>query len=106
MQAGRMDRRASLYHRVLTQNSHGEQVPSYPTAYVTVWAEKLDQRAREYFAAQGTQAEATTRFRIRWRDDVVMTDRLVLDGVNYDIVQISEIGRHEGLELFATSAPA
>ncbi len=105
MQAGRMDRRVSLYHRALTQNSHGEQVPSYPAAYVTIWAEKLDQRAREYFAAQSTQAEATTRFRIRWRADVVMTDRLVLDGLNYDIVQISEIGRRQGLELFATSAP-
>ncbi len=105
MRAGLLDRRLSLYHRVLTQSSHGEQVPSYPSAYATVWAEKLDQRAREYFAAQGTQAEATTRFRIRWRSDVVMTDRLVLDSVNYDIVQISEIGRRQGLELFATSAP-
>lgn len=106
MRAGDLDRRVSLYHRVLTQNAQGEQVPSYPTAYVTVWAQKLDQRAREYFAAQGTQAEATTRFRIRYRSDVLMTDRLVLDGLNYDIVQISEIGRREGLELFATSAPA
>lgn len=105
MRSGSMDRRVSLYHRVLTQNAQGEQVPSYPSAYTTVWAEKLDQRAREYFAAQGTQAEATTRFRIRYRDDVLMTDRLVLGGVNYDIVQISEIGRREGLELFATSAP-
>lgn len=105
MRAGNLDRLIELRHRVLTQNSHGEQVPSYPSAYATVWAEKLDQRAREYFAAQGTQAEATTRFRIRWRSDVVMTDRLVLDSVNYDIVQISEIGRRQGLELFATSAP-
>ncbi len=105
MRAGNLDRLIELRHRVLTQNSHGEQVPSYPTAYETVWAEKLDQRAREYFAAQGTQAEATTRFRIRYMTGVVMTDRIVYDGANYDIVQISEIGRREGLEIFATSAP-
>lgn len=106
MRAGKLDRLVSLYHRVLTQDAQGEQIATYPTAYGQVWAEKLDQRAREYFAAQGTQAEATTRFRIRWRSDVLMTDRVALDGVNYDIVQISEIGRRQGLELFVTSAPA
>lgn len=106
MQAGKMDRRIALQHRSLAAaNAHGERVPSYAT-YATVWAEKLDQRSREFFAAQGTNAERTTRFRIRHRADVVQTDRIVFNSQNFDIVQVSEIGRKEGLELFATTAPS
>lgn len=106
MQAGRLDRRVALAHRTLgTQAADGSYPDSGFTTYATVWAEKLDQHGREFFAAAGTNAERTTRFRIRYRSDVLQTDRIVLDSLNYDIVQVSEIGRREGLEIFARSAP-
>jgi SPP1 family predicted phage head-tail adaptor len=103
MIAGRMDRRIALYHRVIAQDTQGQQVETWPTAYVSVWAEKLDVRGREYFSAQTTNADLATRFRIRWRNDVLATDRLTLDGLSYNVSQVSEIGRRDGLELFAVA---
>lgn len=98
-----MDRRIQLQRRSLAQNSFGEQIETF-TTYATVWAEKLDARGREFFAAQQFNGELTTRFRIRWRGDVQMTDQIVYDGLNFNITQIAEIGRKSGHEIFATAA--
>lgn len=104
MRAGALDRRIDLQHRALAvSDANGQRKASF-TTYDTVWAEKRDQRAREFFAAQGTNVEKATRFLIRWRSDVLQTDRIVFDGLSYDVVQISEIGRQRGLEIFASAA--
>jgi SPP1 family predicted phage head-tail adaptor len=101
MQAGRLDRRVTVLRRTLTRNAYGEQVETFDT-YVTVWAQKLDVTGREFFAAQTTIAEGTTRFRLRYRDDLLLTDRLSVDGKTYNITQIIETGRQDGLEIIAT----
>ena len=97
-----MDRRVTLQSRTLTANAYGEQVASY-TDLETVWAEKWDLRGREYFAAQQVSADVTTRWRIRWREDVSVLDRVVYNSVPYDINQVVEIGRQGGLELLTTA---
>ena len=103
MRAGHLDRRAELRHRVLTRNATtGEEVETF-TAYATVWAGKRDIRGREFFAAQQVSSDITTTWQIRYRSDVVATDRLVVDGLDYNIVSIAEIGRRDGLELQATA---
>jgi len=100
MQAGRLDRRLTILRRTLSRNSYGEQIESFdPLA--TVWAQKLDVTGREFFAAQKTLAENTTRFRIRWRDDLSVTDRISCGGHEYDIKQLAELGRADGLEIVA-----
>jgi SPP1 family predicted phage head-tail adaptor len=104
MEAPRLDRRVELRHLVLTRNSTtGEQVESWPTAYATVWAGKRDMRGREFFAAQQVNSDITTIWQIRYRTDVLATDRLVVDGLDYNITGIAEIGRRDGLELQATA---
>lgn len=104
MIAGKLDRRVELRRRSLAApNVHGEQVPTFAT-YATVWAEKMEGGGREAFIAQTTYASTDMRFRIRHRTDVVLTDRVVFDGKNWDIVGVSEIGRREGLELFTRAA--
>lgn len=100
MEAGRLDRRVDLQRRSLAApNAHGEQVQSWAT-YATVWAQKLEGGGRETFIAQTTYAATDKRFRIRHRTDVLTTDRLVCEGVSFDIIGVAEIGRREGLELF------
>lgn len=99
MRAGQLDRPVQLQHRTLTRNASGEQVATYAT-YATVWAGKRDLRGREYVAAQQITAELTATWQLRWRGDVLATDRLVDDGsVTFDIINVAEIGRRKGLEL-------
>jgi SPP1 family predicted phage head-tail adaptor len=104
MDAGRLDRRIELRRQVLTlDESTGQTVESWPTAYATVWAEKADLRGREFFAANQVNSEITTLFRIRHRTDVLATDRIVCDGLSYNINPPAEIGRRDGLEIMATA---
>lgn len=99
MRAGKMDRRVTLQARTVTRNADGEDVATYADL-ATVWAEKFDLRGREYFAAQQSRAEVTTRWRIRYRDDLRSVDRLVHDGTAYDVAAPpAETGRQQGLEL-------
>jgi SPP1 family predicted phage head-tail adaptor len=100
MQAGRLDRRVTILRRNLQRDEFGQQIESYDPID-TVWAQKVDVTGRELFAAQRPIGEGTTRFRIRWRNDLTITDRLQYDGTEYDIVQMTELGRQEGLEIVA-----
>jgi SPP1 family predicted phage head-tail adaptor len=103
VKAGQLDRRVELQHRALTKEpTHGEDVVSYST-YATVWARKVDLRGREYFAAQQMNSEITTEWTIRFRSDVLVTDRIVFDDVAYSIRQVAEIPRRKGLSLMATA---
>jgi SPP1 family predicted phage head-tail adaptor len=99
MRAGSLDRRVELQHRVLgARTARGSQVETYET-YATVWARKQDLTGREYFAAQGMNAEGSTKFVIRFREDVLETDRVLFNGRSYNVRNIAELGRREGLEL-------
>lgn len=100
MQVGKMDRRITLLRRTLTRNDLGEQVATY-AEYATVWAEKRDVSGREYLASQQIVAENTVRFFIRYRDDVLLTDRIVCGDRTYDLTHVAEIGRRDGLEIVA-----
>lgn len=103
MRAGYLDRRATLQHRVLTRSATtGDEVVTY-TDYATVWAGKKDIRGREFWASQQVNSDITTMWQIRHRTDVVATDRIVVEGLSYDISGIAEIGRRDGLELQATA---
>jgi SPP1 family predicted phage head-tail adaptor len=103
MRSGLMDRRLALKRRALgTQDAVGAYPDAAWTTYATVWARKIEVGAREFFVAQAKDAESTVRFEIRYRTDVVATDRVVCDGRDYELIAPpSEIGRREGLTLFA-----
>lgn len=99
--SGSLDRQVTLSHRVVTQNAYGEQVPSWPSAYATVWAKRADLTGTKRVIAQQFMTQQTTEFMIRFRDDVVMTDRLqsIEEGLSFEILQMSLVGRHEGINL-------
>lgn len=102
MRAGSLDRRITLRHRTLERDAQHQEVETF-TAYATVWAARNDVRGREFIASQQPIAENTTRFVIRYRADVVHTDRITEGARDYNITQIAEIGRREGLELMAAA---
>jgi SPP1 family predicted phage head-tail adaptor len=104
MSAGILDRRITILRRTLTRNDHGEQVATY-AELASAWGQKLDVTGREFFSAQRELAEGTARFRIRYRTDITLglTDRLSVGGVEYDIVQIAEVGRQQWTDIVAVA---
>jgi head-tail adaptor len=93
--SGELDTEISLSHRSLMRNSQGEQLATFPKAYAITWAKKRDTRGQKRFASQEFFEEKISEFTLRWRGDIVATDRLTVleDGTVYEIVQISEIPR-------------
>jgi len=101
MRPGRLDRRISFQKKTVTQNSFGELDETWAN-YATVWAERVQLRGREYWQAKQVAAELTTRYRIRYRDDLDPTMRLMDGSKTYDILSIIEMGgRDHWLEVLA-----
>lgn len=99
---GRMDRQITLRQRVVTRGAAGSVVESWQNV-ATVWAEKLDMAGREFMAAQQSNAEISTKFRIRYYADITPEWRISHDGKDYDIISIAELGRRQWQEIMASA---
>lgn len=98
MNSAKMDRRITLFARVETQNEYGELVLS-EALKATVWAQVTPIGGKETWMASQMVPEAKFKIVIRYRADVTETDKVLFEGVEYDIAYIAEIGRREGLEI-------
>ena len=105
MKAGALDRRVTLMRASVAPNAFNEPETSWlPLA--TVWASKREPYAREKLAAAELNATIDGVFQIRWSNTVKSVspkDQLICEGRTYDINGVTEIGRHEGLEITATA---
>jgi SPP1 family predicted phage head-tail adaptor len=102
MEAGRLDRRISIDRALVTTDGAGGEVHDWYT-HKSVWAEVLPISDGERWKAAEVAASVTTRFRIRWGADVLVTDRITHEGDVYEIVGVKEIGRREGQEITASA---
>ena len=100
MDAGALDRMVRIERPVTAQDSFGEPIVTW-TLVATAHAEIVPMRASERFTSQQFLAEVDTRLRLRWRDDVDATMRVVFENTAYDIASVTEIGRREGTEIIA-----
>lgn len=102
MDSPRIDRKIRLERATTTQDAgSGEEVQTWGLL-AEVWASKKDVSDRERIASAEVAAEITTRFVVRWDSsysDVNAKDRLVCEGVTYQISGTKELGRHEGIEI-------
>lgn len=101
MRAGRLDRRITIQGKSTTQSDSGEEVVSWVDV-ATVWAEKVENRGSERFATRQFVGHAVTTFRFRWSSTVAVVTtehRISYDGREFDITDVREIGRREGLEV-------
>jgi SPP1 family predicted phage head-tail adaptor len=71
------------------------------TELATARAEVVKASASEFLTGFGEAQQRTVIFRIRWRDDITVADRIVFAGTAYALKEIVEIGRRRGLELRA-----
>lgn len=106
MRAGRLDRIITI-ERLDGSAMDADGVPS--TTWATVAelpAEVVKADADEFLTGAGTASAETILFRVRFRDDLQVADRVRYAGRAYGILGLVEIGRRAGLEIRAsTKAP-
>lgn len=103
--AGDLDRRVQFRRGNLVDNGLS-RTPVFADLGGQVWASKFDVSDSERLRAAEVQASITTRFRVRWSSfsaGITPKDRLVCEGVEYDISGIKDIGRREFREITASA---
>lgn len=85
MGAGKYRHRITIQQLTTTKGDRGGVVKTW-TTLATVWAQKVHQSSREFFAAQKVNAETTDLFIIRYLAGVNAKMQVVYDGRTYDIV--------------------
>ncbi len=100
MRAGEIDTLATLESRTVSRDAFGGPVETWST-YALAWAAVTDQPSREFAAGRLLQTTAVrqTLVRLRYVAGVKPTMRIRFGGRTMNVVSVSEIGRHAGLEL-------
>src|SRR4051812_22838159 len=108
MEVGERDRAVTIQQRSSTdaRGASGMPVETWTTLATPVWMRKEDIGGRERFAASQLTQAYTTRWEMGYRADmdpelvtVIKVRRLLYQGRTYDVVDASQIGRREGIEL-------
>lgn len=91
MKAGDLRHQIALQRPVISVDAKGNRRTAWQDAAV-VWASMADVSGKDFYQAQAYQAQDTVTFGIRWRGDVDLSWRVLLDGRAYKIVQINHLG--------------
>jgi len=105
MEAGTLDRRVQFRRGTLVDDGFAS-VPAWADFGAPVWASKTDVSDGERYRANEVAASVTARFVVRYSPftaSISPADRMVCAGREYDITNIKEIGRREGLEMTASA---
>lgn len=101
MRAGDRDALITIEGQTSTQSPSGMPVITWSTL-CREWAEIVELRGAERFAAQQVNGFALRTFRFPWNSNssqVTTKHRIVLDGLTYDITDVRRIGRNVGIEV-------
>lgn len=93
-----LDRQIIVQRREVVRAPGGRETVTWP-ARCTVRAAKRDVSGREQAQAGQVVPEAVTRWVVRFREDIVVADRVLYRGQQHDVKHIAELGRREWLQL-------
>ncbi|RAH97615.1 head-tail adaptor protein [Acuticoccus sediminis] len=96
--SGQLDKIIEIKALTQAQDEYGAISESWAT-FATVHAQRLETRTSDFLRASGEGSETVAAFRIRWRPDVSVADRLSCNGDNFEIIEVVELGRRRALEL-------
>ncbi|GLQ82012.1 hypothetical protein GCM10007881_55330 [Mesorhizobium huakuii] len=100
MRAGSLSRSITLQRCSLeTKGPTGAVTPVWSNFATGVRAERVGASAAETPLTFGEAERITITFRIRYIGNLTTADRVIYEGVAFDLVGITEIGRRRGLEL-------
>lgn len=102
MNAGQLRHRVVIESRTGTQDSVGQPIDDW-SVFAELWAAVEPLTGRELFSAQQVNAETTTRVRMRYREGLDTSMRIVHHGINYNILNIIDPEmRHIELQLLCS----
>lgn len=104
MRAGSLDRRIVIEEKVETQSSSGHPVESWRVVS-PIWAGIRYDRGSERFNAPQYVGRSVVTFRVRWSSitkGITVEHRISYEDRQYDILDIRELGRREGIEIDAS----
>lgn len=102
MKFGLLRKRITLETSAPTQDAAGQPIDAW-SPLATVWARVTPGRGGEQFTADQRIGTAVTTFRIRFRTNLTVKDRISWDGRIWDIRDIREVGNKEALDVDATA---
>lgn len=108
MRAGELRHRITIDYPTASQDAFGEETPVTWVTLETVWAaaEPLTGQERYLDPAAQRVAEATFRFRIRYRDDVTHQMRVSWRSRTFNILEVRNImGRDWEMYLLCKELP-
>lgn len=113
MAYSRLDRIVDLQRATTTRNAVNAPIEAWgPAAGPGLaadsqrYASKVDIKDGERERAGEVLAEATTRFQMRYdplTSTLDATDRLICEGITYEILGVKELGRRERIEVTTSS---
>ena len=98
MRAGKLDKTISIERLAMTVDDYGTEVEGW-TAVANVRAQLVQASTEEFIRSFGSSSEAAVIFRVRYREDLLASDRVTYRGQAYNLKEIKELGRREGLDL-------
>lgn len=101
MRAGKLDRVLDIEAVTIGQGEYGSPVETWGPFVAGLRGQIVQSSTEEYFATSGSGATSTIVFRTRFVPGVTNMHRIVYDGRNFDIEEVKELGRGQGLELRA-----
>lgn len=103
MRAGKLDRIIEIQRLSRTVDDYGTETEAW-TPVATLRAQLVQASTEEFVNSFGSSAETIAIFRIRYRNDLLTSDRITCRGQAYDVKEIKELGRREGLDLRCVAA--
>ena len=95
MNPGKLDRRALLLRRTVTNDAAGSPVETWLADPFPLWAELVEVRGTESMASGSTRSAITSTYRIYYRNELAAADapgkfRVRVDGRDHDLVSALE----------------
>lgn len=98
MRAGSLDRLIEIQRRTTTIGLGGTVGQAW-TTFATMRAQLLKNATDDREGERGHTTDATRTFRMYYFASLSLNDRLLYEGQQYDVKQITEIGRRVGMDV-------
>lgn len=98
MRAGKLDRTIQIQRFTNTVDDFGTPVMAWD-AVATLRAQLIEANTEEYLRGNGATDETAAVFRTRYLDGVGTADRVSYQGGFFNIRDVKELGRRDGLEI-------